>query len=143
MHLQKCPALVLPSINSLYNVFNCTVADVIDVLNYCRKRPSCNYLLVSSKPRRGENFCGGEFLGRGILPRQFGRGGARRGKFKKISRPGWSGEEFEKILPRRGRPIFRPGQSEPCRGKSRLVGEQGFWSRISMLWRVLYCIVRP
>ena len=31
--------------------------------------------LVCTKPRRGEKFSGGEFLGRGIFPRQFGRGG--------------------------------------------------------------------
>ena len=30
---------------------------------------------VWTKPRRGEKFSGGEFLGRGIFPRQFGRGG--------------------------------------------------------------------
>ena len=32
-------------------------------------------LMIASKPRRGEKFSGGECLGRGIFPRQFGRGG--------------------------------------------------------------------
>ena len=34
-----------------------------------------NFRNVVTKPRRGEKFSGGEFLGRGIFPRQFGRGG--------------------------------------------------------------------
>ena len=35
----------------------------------------CCNTLVETKPRRGEKFSGGECLGRGIFPRQFGRGG--------------------------------------------------------------------
>ena len=59
--------------------------------------------MVCSKPRRGEKFSGGEFLGRGIFPRQFGRGGFGGENLKIFPAGGGNGEDFVKIFPRRGR----------------------------------------
>ena len=59
--------------------------------------------LVDTKPRRGEKFSGGEFLGRGIFPRQFGRGGFGGENLKNFPARGGSGEDFRKTFPRRGR----------------------------------------
>ena len=41
-----------------------------------------NFFYGKTKPRRGEKFSGRECLGRGIFPRQFGRGGFGRENLK-------------------------------------------------------------
>ena len=91
----------------------------------------------STKPRRGEKFSGGECLGRGIFPRQFGRGGenlkifpARGGLARILVKfcPAGAGHVSQNepiprqndLIPRQNDPIPRQNEPIPRHGEKKV-----------------------